>query len=153
VRTIGGAVTTIPADAVAAAINVTSVDSPGAGYVTVWPCGVDRPLVSTLNFGPGAIRANGAIAPLGAGGTLCLYSHTPTDVVVDVVGWFTGAATATVVGVRVAHPRPVGRHPSGARRPRPTRGPGPPIEIPVVGRRMTVGGQVVTIPPTSRPWR
>ncbi len=146
VRTIAGAVTTIPADAVAAAINVTSVDSPGAGYVTVWPCGVDRPVVSTLNFGRGAIRANGAIAPLGPGGTLCLYSHTPTDVVVDVVGWFTGGATATSSAfVSPVPDRWVDTRP-GLGAPARVVTPARPIEIPVVGRQMTVGGQVVTIP-------
>ena len=146
VRTIAGAGTTIPADAVAVAINVTSVDSPGDGYVTVWPCGVDRPLVSTLNFGRGAIRANGAIAPLGAGGTLCLYSHTPTDVVIDVIGWFTGAATATTSAFVSSVPdRWVDTRPGLGAPARPVA-PARPIEIPVVGRQMTVGGQVVTIP-------
>ena len=46
-----------------------------------------------LYFSAGSIRANGAIAALGTGGTLCLYSHSPTDVVVDIVGWFTAGGT------------------------------------------------------------
>ena len=146
VETSSGATTTVPTNAVAAAITVTSVSSPGAGYITVWPCGVDRPVVSTLNFSAGAIRANGAIAALGSGGTLCLYSHSPTDVVVDIVGWFTAGATPTTsafvspvparwVDTRVGLGAP-------ARPVTPSR----PIEIPVTGRQMTVAGQPVTIP-------
>jgi hypothetical protein len=146
VQTIGGAAATVPANAVAAAINVTSVSSPRPGYITVWPCGVERPVVSTLNFSAGAIRANGAIAALGTGGTLCLYSHTPTDVVVDIVGWFTAGATPSAsafvspvparwVDTRVGLGAPAG-----------PVAPARPIEIPVTGRQMNVGGRLVTIP-------
>ena len=55
VQLLDGSSAVIPADAVAAAINVTAVNPEAAGYVTVWPCGVPRPLVSTLSFGAGAI--------------------------------------------------------------------------------------------------
>jgi hypothetical protein len=146
VQTIGGAATTVPTNAVAAAINVTSVSSPGAGYITVWPCGVDRPVVSTLNFSAGAIRANGAIAALGTGGTLCLYSHSPTDVVVDIVGWFTAGATpSTSAFVSPVPARWVDTR-EGLGAPKRPVAPARPIEIPVTGRQMNVGGKLVTIP-------
>ena len=148
-QTIGGAATTVPANAVAAAINVTSVSSPGAGYITVWPCGVERPVVSTLNFSAGAIRANGAIAALGTGGTLCLYSHSPTDVVVDIVGWFTAGGTpATSAFVSPVPARWVDTR-EGLGAPARPVSPARPIEIPVTGRQMNVGGQLVTIPPDA----
>jgi hypothetical protein len=146
VRTIDGTPVNVPSNAVAAAINVTSVSSPGAGYVTVWPCGVERPVVSTLNFAAGETRANGAITPLGAGGTLCLYSHSPTDVVVDIVGWFTkGASPASSAFVSPIPARWVDTR-AGLGAPARPVSPTQPIEIPVVGRRMNVDGQLVTIP-------
>jgi hypothetical protein len=102
--------------------------------------------VSTLNFAPGAVRANGAIAPLGAGGKLCLYSHSPTDVVVDVVGWFTGGSTAAVSAFVSPVPDRWVDTRSGLGAPARPVAPARPIEIPVVGRTMTVAGQVVTVP-------
>ncbi|HSL73204.1 MAG TPA: SpoIID/LytB domain-containing protein [Ilumatobacteraceae bacterium] len=143
---IDGSVTTVPADAVAAAINVTAVDTPGAGFITVWPCGVARPVVSTVNFGAGAIRANGAIAPLGADGTLCLYSHTPTDVIVDIVGWFTAGATpASSAFVAPVPDRWVDTR-IGLGAPARPVAPAAPVQIPVAGRQMLVGGSTVNIP-------
>jgi hypothetical protein len=145
-QTITGSPTTVPANAVAAAINVTSVSSVGPGYITVWPCGVERPVVSTLNFSAGAIRANGAIAALGSGGTLCLYSHAPTDVVVDIVGWFTaGASPASSAFVSPIPARWVDTR-EGLGAPSGAVSPAQPIEIPVAGRQMNVGGQLLTIP-------
>ena len=142
---IDGSATVIPANAVAAAINVTAVDPVSAGYVTVWPCGVDRPVVSTLNFSAGAVRANGAIAPLGAGGTLCFYTHARTDLVVDVVGWFTAGATpASSAFVSAVPQRWVDtREGLGSRT---FIRPSQPLQVQVTGREMVVAGQTVTIP-------
>ncbi len=146
VTTITGGSTTIPSGAVAAAINVTSVSSSGPGYITVWPCGVARPLVSTLSFASGAIRSNGAIAPLGAGGKLCLYSHMPTDVVVDIVGWF--AAGSTPDSSTFVSPVPERWVDTRIGLGAPARPvvPAGPIQIPVAGRQMVVAGKLVNIP-------
>jgi len=145
VRGIDGTEMAIPANAVAAAINVTAVTPAGSGYVTVWPCGVSRPVVSTLNFNAGDIRANGAIAPLGAGGTLCFYAHASTDLVVDVVGWFTAGATQASSGFASAVPERWVDTREGLGSPTPIR-PSQPLQIQVTGRQMNVGGQIVTIP-------
>jgi hypothetical protein len=145
VQRIDGTALAIPANAVAAAINVTAVTPSGPGYITVWPCGVDRPVVSTVNFKAGAIRANGAIAPLGDGDTLCFYTHAPTDLVVDVVGWFTAGATPTSSAFVSAVPQRWVDTREGLGSPTLIR-PGQPLQIQVTGRQMTVGGQTVTIP-------
>jgi peptidoglycan hydrolase-like protein with peptidoglycan-binding domain len=145
VQRIDGSNLAIPANAVAAAINVTAVTPSGPGYVTVWPCGVPRPVVSTVNFDTGDIRANGAIAPLGAGGTLCFYAHSPTDLVIDVVGWFTaGAASASSSFVSAVPQRWVDTR-EGLGSPTPIR-PSQPLQVQVTGRQMMVGGQLVAIP-------
>ncbi len=145
VQMIDGTSVAIPPNAVAAAINVTAVTPSGPGYITVWPCGVDRPVVSTVNFNAGAIRANGAIAPLGVGGTLCFYSHAPTDLVVDVVGWFTaGASPVTSAFVSAVPQRWVDTR-EGLGSPVPVT-PAQPLTIGVTGRQMVVNGQAMAIP-------
>ena len=145
VQRIDGSSLTIPPSAVAAAINVTAVTPTGPGYVTVWPCGVDRPVVSTVNFSAGDIRANGAIAPLGADGTLCFYSHVATDLVVDVVGWFTAGTDARSSGFVSAVPQRWVDTREGigaASLLRPVQ----PLQVPVTGREMSVDGELVAIP-------
>jgi hypothetical protein len=94
-RVAGGAVTAvkvagrggIPTDASAVAVNVTAINPTLAGFITVFPCGEQIPLASTLNFTPGAIVPNAAVVKVGTGGAICLYSNTETDVVVDVNGY------------------------------------------------------------------
>ena len=71
----------------AVALNVTVDGAGGAGFVTVFPCGA-MPVVSSLNFVAGQIVANAVTAPLSSGGHVCFFSSTPTDLVVDVTGWF-----------------------------------------------------------------
>jgi hypothetical protein len=70
----------------AVSLNVTAVDPGGAGYVTVWPCGTDQPLVSNLNPEPLITQPNFVNVRVGDGGKVCLYTSQPTDVVVDVLG-------------------------------------------------------------------
>jgi hypothetical protein len=45
-------------------------------------------LTSVLNLSAaGQTRANAVFAPVGADGTVALYSQSGTDLVVDVTGW------------------------------------------------------------------
>jgi hypothetical protein len=88
-----GVARTIPADASAVALNITAVGPTAAGFITVWPCDVDRPDASSLNFTPGTVAANGVIAPIGDSGQACLYSNQATDFLVDIAGWFSGRDT------------------------------------------------------------
>lgn len=86
-----GASLGIPTSATAATLNVTAVTPDAAGFVTVWPCGT-RPNASNLNYVAGDVVPNGVIAPIGSNGSVCLYSQSATDMVVDVAGWFEGDA-------------------------------------------------------------
>lgn len=76
----------------AVSLNVTVVDPAGAGFVTVYPCG-DRPLASNINYTRGAIVANAVIAQLSVDGTVCFFTSSPVDLVVDVSGWFAAGST------------------------------------------------------------
>ena len=92
---ITGSLTGIPSDAVAAALNVTVVSPGAAGYLTVYPEGIPRPVVSTLNYTPGQVVPNGTLLKIGNAGQIRVFANTGCPhVVVDVVGWFApGIAT------------------------------------------------------------
>jgi hypothetical protein len=79
----------VPASGVAYVIlNLTATDATAPGYVTAWPGGTQRPLSSVLNLSAtGQTRANAVFAPVGADGTIALFSQSGTDLVVDVTGW------------------------------------------------------------------
>ncbi len=84
----------VGADAAAAAINVTAAAPGAAGFLTVWPCGTEQPLASSVNFLAGQARGAQATTLLGGPGKrVCVFSNAPTDIVVDLQGVFvpTGA--------------------------------------------------------------
>jgi YVTN family beta-propeller protein len=58
------------------------------GYITVWPKGVAKPVVSTLNNPTATIVANGAVVPAGAGGAIAVYPDESTQLIVDINGYF-----------------------------------------------------------------
>ncbi len=87
----------VPADATAAAINVTVTNPVGAGFVTVYPCGAPRPTASSLNYTPGATVANLVITSVGMTGRVCLFTQERTDLIVDVSGSFPAITPFTAV--------------------------------------------------------
>jgi len=56
--------------------------------ITVYPCGIPTPLASNLNYGSGTTVANAVFAKVGTDGKVCLFNSAPTQVVVDVNGFF-----------------------------------------------------------------
>ncbi|HZX53334.1 MAG TPA: SGNH/GDSL hydrolase family protein, partial [Ilumatobacteraceae bacterium] len=79
-------------DATAVAVNVTAADPASAGFLTVWPCGADRPLASSVNFLAGQARGAQATTLLHQPErSLCVFSNAATDVVVDLQGVFVAA--------------------------------------------------------------
>lgn len=84
----------VPADAIAAALTVTTTDAAADTYVTAWPSGAARPSTSTVNARRGAAVANSAIIPLGVDGSIELFSPVAVAIVVDVSAVFVPADTA-----------------------------------------------------------
>jgi hypothetical protein len=88
---VGGACAAVPASATAVAFNATVTGATAAGNCRLYP-GPETPQVSTINFAAGQTRANNAIVPLGAGGTvtaLCSGGAPGTvHLVLDVSGYF-----------------------------------------------------------------
>ena len=73
----------------AVSLNVTVTDPTAAGYVTVWPAGLTRPLASNVNFTAGQTVANAVPVGVGDSGQISIYNSSgDTDVVVDVTGWY-----------------------------------------------------------------
>jgi hypothetical protein len=85
----------VPAAGVSAvAMNVTVTQPTGDGYLTVYPTGTARPVVSNVNFTPADTVPNLVVVRVGAGGRVSIFNATGSShLVVDVTGWYsdTGA--------------------------------------------------------------
>jgi len=86
--TIPASACSIPSTAQAYSLNVTVVPAGPLSFLTAWPAGQSRPLVSTLNSFDGSIVANAAIVPAGASGAISVYVTDATDVILDIDGYF-----------------------------------------------------------------
>lgn len=82
-----------PADADAVALNVTAVRTGSSGWLQAYPCddAADRD-ISSVNFGPDDARPNSVVVPVDANGEVCLLASVPTDVLVDITGYFGAGA-------------------------------------------------------------
>jgi hypothetical protein len=82
----------VPSTAKAYSLNVTALPMTGfLGYLTIWPAGEARPLVSTLNSYDGRPKANAAIVPAGSGGAISVYVTDTAHLVLDINGYFVPA--------------------------------------------------------------
>ncbi|MFN8039999.1 MAG: M4 family metallopeptidase [Acidimicrobiales bacterium] len=101
----------VPATGVAAVVlNVTAVTPSAESFLSVWPTGLGRPLVSNLNFPAHRTIPNLVVVKVGAGGKVSVYDNSgAVDVVADVVGYysarpsggrFTGVTPARVLDTR-----------------------------------------------------
>ncbi|HEX4980397.1 MAG TPA: CAP domain-containing protein [Ilumatobacteraceae bacterium] len=78
-----------PANANAVAVNLTVVAASDYGFVRAYACDqAGTSEVSNVNFGPLENRANSAIVPTSAAGTICVVSNAATDLLVDISGYF-----------------------------------------------------------------
>ena len=78
----------LPSNAQAYALNMTVVPPGPLFYLTTWPAGQSQPVVSTLNDLQGGTVANAAIVPAGAAGSISVYVSDPTQLIIDVNGYF-----------------------------------------------------------------
>ena len=97
----------VPADARAVVLNVTGVLPGAPTFLTAWPTGTARPLASNVNLDPGDVKPNLVVVPVGADGTVSIYSNDgPVDVVVDVFAWLpVGAPIVPLAPARLADSR------------------------------------------------
>jgi hypothetical protein len=87
----------VPVGAKAVTVNLTAVAPNGTGFLTMFPTGITRPVVSSLNFNAGEpALGNGGIVPLADQSAfaqdLSVFARVTgpgvTSVVVDVTGYF-----------------------------------------------------------------
>jgi hypothetical protein len=85
----------IPSIAAAYSLNVTVVPRGPLNFLTAWPTGQPLPVVSTLNSYDGRVKANAAIIPAGTNRAVSVYVTNPTDVILDIDGYFAPATAST----------------------------------------------------------
>jgi len=105
---VEGGSSPVPTMATAVAVNLTGVSAQTNGWIRAYPCDRREPGVSSVNPRFLQNRANSAIVPTSATGTICLTSNVRTHVVVDVTGWFGPTEQREFVpldGIRMADTR------------------------------------------------
>jgi len=86
----------IPITAQAYSLNVTVLPSGQLHYLTLWPAGQSLPNVSTINS-DGRIKANAAIVLAGISGAVSVFASDPTDLVLDINGYFVDANSTSAL--------------------------------------------------------
>jgi hypothetical protein len=111
----------VPTTAQAVVLDLTTVGTTTPGYLTVYPCGITRPLAAALVAQTGLTMTVHLTVPVGGDGQVCVYTTATTSLVVDVVGYEsgTGGARTHILpggGVRVEDTRtgPVTPLPAGS---------------------------------------
>ncbi|MFJ9936390.1 hypothetical protein ACIRSJ_25130 [Streptomyces virginiae] len=86
----------VPKGITAVALNVTATNPGEAGHLSVFPGGGQTPTASNLNFTAGQTVANSVIVPVSADGRISVFNGAwaGTDVVVDVVGYYSKGSKA-----------------------------------------------------------
>ncbi len=133
----------IPPAASAYSLNVTAVPQGPLSYLTLWPTGQARPLVSTLNSWTGKVVANAAIVPVGNNDSVSVFVKSPTDVILDASGYFAPPGNA---GALLFYPV----NPCRVADTRLDAGPfGAPILAEATARSFTVPASACNIPTTA----
>jgi hypothetical protein len=98
----------VPTTASAVVVNVTAVGAQ-KGFWTAYAAGAVRPEVSSLNVDTaGQTRPAQAIVPLNGNSSIYVYTQFGGHLLVDVVGWYTGASDVTSSnGLFIAAPTPL----------------------------------------------
>jgi hypothetical protein len=87
----------IPVNAFAYSFNIGVIPQAGTlAWLTAWDTGSPQPTAATLNDSAGTIIANAAIVPAGVpGGSINIFAHDPTHVIVDINGYYLPGADAS----------------------------------------------------------
>jgi hypothetical protein len=83
----------------AVVLNLTVTNPTAASYLTVFPTGAARPVVSNLNFVAGQTVPNRVEVKLGTNGQVDIFNAGGmVDVIADANGWFTDGSNPTAAG-------------------------------------------------------
>jgi hypothetical protein len=78
----------VPPTAKAYSLNATVLPTSILGYLTLFPAGSARPVVSTLNAVDGSLTSNAAIVPAGLNGAISAFVTERTHLILDINGYF-----------------------------------------------------------------
>ena len=73
----------------AVVLTITAIDPAAGGYLTVFPCDQPRPATSNMNVRQEVTVTTDAVAKIGSGGKVCIFSQVGTHLAVDMTGYFT----------------------------------------------------------------
>lgn len=76
-----------PTGARSVVMNVTVTDPTGPGFVTVYPCSIERPTASNLNYVANQTVPNLVTVALGDG-KICFYTHNSAHLLADLSAWY-----------------------------------------------------------------
>ena len=79
--------------------NITVTDTSTSSALVAWPDGAAQPLASDLNWQTGVTVPNLAVLQVGPTGKVDMFNYAGcVDVVMDVVGWFSGGPASITAG-------------------------------------------------------
>ncbi|MHB8263109.1 MAG: beta strand repeat-containing protein [Acidimicrobiales bacterium] len=87
----------IPSNATAVVLNVTIANTNSSGFLTVWPTGKTRAVVSNLNWTAGKAVANRVVVPVGSGGDVSVFNGAAQGVgnfIVDISGYYSPSSSS-----------------------------------------------------------
>jgi hypothetical protein len=131
-----GGVGGVPAMGIAAVVlNVTATEATQAGYVSVYPSGTRRPLVSSLDLEAiGQTVANLVIVKVGANGKVTLFTSGGTHLVADLAGYYVPASASSDGRLQTSTPERILDTRSGVGAPQAKLPAGGQLEMQVTGR-------------------
>ncbi|MDQ3010425.1 MAG: SBBP repeat-containing protein [Acidobacteriota bacterium] len=107
-QTATTACTGIPAAARAIVGNATTVSPQGGGYLTLFPADAARPLIASSNYDTNQIVNGPFTTGLSASGQFNVFTYATTDLVIDVLGYYSAEAVdangAGLLFTPLAHP-------------------------------------------------
>jgi hypothetical protein len=93
----------IPATAVAFSVNIAVIPlGTQMKWLTAWDTGSPQPHASMLNDYTGQITSNSAVVPAGTGGEINIFVTDPTQVIVDINGYYAPPGTLPLTGTAAA---------------------------------------------------
>jgi hypothetical protein len=90
----------IPSSGVSAVVlNLTAIGPTSGGYLTAFPAGATKAVVSTVNFNKGETVPNRVIVKVGSNGQISIYNNSgDVNFAVDVSGYYTDGSSSSQTG-------------------------------------------------------
>jgi Fibronectin type III domain len=138
----------LPDDASAVALNITVTNATATTYLAAYPAGTPRPVpFSNINVRAGQTVANLAITRISGSGRVSIYNQSGSvDIIADVVGYFSAAATS---GHTATNPLRVLDTRSGSGAPKAKIGSGKTVTVTLPGLPADATAAIVNITATN----